>query len=575
MTLWVKCAIRMRNSKQSTPGPYLYSPIFKAGFYPDSYSYTVNEGESINITFTSSVPVGCNGSNCDLNFYIRQWADTSSCINGIVNRDILIKAEFCGINLSNSTWMEKKTLQVYGYNDGLYNTNNRFADIHLYTSSNSKYHAIWEDVYIEPIRVHALFTSCGSGLVGASCLCGIAIRSKCSLFVLRTCEKISRREKHLLQQPVVSLTSCDKNEMTVIHTNDDYKIILPIATEIRFSIARRFISEISIKPSVEDINTAKGLCGVPSTTKDPSDDFTLRGKGQVTDEQKFADSWKITEEMNEEQLFVTEPDFLKTCNDSHDPIVTVDNNANNPNLGTFCACEQQRGSSQSSNGHCNLTQINEQCSESQSSSSAYVHYTRCSQSQRRRRAVDLSNRQILSDNDDFVDFQPLTYSNDVNDTHIEPPQTFRNGWTSERAYNICTHNISEALQKDMYKGYVDVPDAKFIEACVKDIEILQNDVLYTSGEDIVLATYRNSFMITLDIPASRKKRSTDNAVLSDGYDISLSYDGQNFGEEIRIIIYDDLQYSCNATTQTCITLIAEESSEKNETTKYTKDTKGK
>lgn len=49
---------------------------------------------------------------------------------------------------------------------------------------------------------------------------------------------------------------------------------------------------ISIQPSVVDINTAKGMCGVPSTTKNPSDDFTLRGNGQVTDEQIFADSWK-------------------------------------------------------------------------------------------------------------------------------------------------------------------------------------------------------------------------------------------------------------------------------------------
>lgn len=95
----------------------------------------------------------------------------------------------------------------------------------------------------------------------------------------------------------------------------------------------------------------------------------------------------------------------------------------------------------------------------------------------------------------------------------------------------------------------------FILVLFNYFQILQNDVLYTSGENIVLATYRNSFMITMDIPASRRKRSTDNAVLSDGYDISLSYDGQNFGEEIRIIIYDDLQYSCNATTQTCITLV--------------------
>lgn len=31
--LKVKCAIRMRNSNESTPGPYVYSPVFKAGLY--------------------------------------------------------------------------------------------------------------------------------------------------------------------------------------------------------------------------------------------------------------------------------------------------------------------------------------------------------------------------------------------------------------------------------------------------------------------------------------------------------------------------------------------------------------
>lgn len=70
--------------------------------------------------------------------------------------------------------MEKKTLQVYGYNDGLYNTNNRFADIHLYTSSNSKYHAIWEDVYIEPIRVIELVS-----ILGFQITCNIRVSVLC------------------------------------------------------------------------------------------------------------------------------------------------------------------------------------------------------------------------------------------------------------------------------------------------------------------------------------------------------------------------------------------------------------
>lgn len=49
---------------------------------------------------------------------------------------------------------------------------------------------------------------------------------------------------------------------------------------------------ISIKPSVKDINTARGLCGVPSATKDPSDDFTHRENGPISNEQIFAESWR-------------------------------------------------------------------------------------------------------------------------------------------------------------------------------------------------------------------------------------------------------------------------------------------
>ncbi|XP_052063299.1 von Willebrand factor D and EGF domain-containing protein-like [Mytilus californianus] len=753
MNMEIKCAVRMRNSRHSTPGPYLDSPVFRAGLFPstNSYYYTVNEGESINITFMSTVPVGCIASHnvirsqCDQNFYIFRpsyYTYGSSCTNNVLKRDILFNAEFCGFRLGNLDWMDKKTLEVYGYNDGLYNVNNRYAYIKLSTSSISAYNNIWKDVDIYQIRVevrdkdstlknrlcqsyndphfrtfdgkyydymgvgefvmykndigpfyvHALFTSCGSGLPGTSCLCGIAIRSKNSLFVLRTCERISRKELHLLQQPVVTLTSCDKSDMSISNTNNNYKIILPIATEIQFSIARRFISVISIKPSVKDIHTAKGLCGVPSTTKDPSDDITHRELGPISDEQIFADSWRITKGMVEEQLFVEEPTFLKKDNDVYEQNVVVDNNENNPDLRTFCACEEQAGSTDSlddfNSVHCNLTDSTEQCSDSSSSSGSYVQYTSCLQPLRRRRSVNVPHRiskRSLNNNDDKVDFQPLTYSDDVNETEIEPPATFRNGWTSDRAYNICFNSIHDALQNDMYKDYVDVPVEKFIEACVKDIEvagdttfltdtinamvtsimtelvkteylytqkssdgsqtmldyfasalclnncsdngicksgvcicdnghvgedcsyntsspptgislpfngactlttrsckamnifgefkttsvwckrrhfqILENDLVYTPSEELVLAEYRNPFMLTLDLPTSRKKRSADNKVLSEGYDISFSYDGQNFGKETSIIIYDDLKYSCNTTAKTCISLIVDESAE--------------
>jgi hypothetical protein len=72
------------------------------------------------------------------------------------------------------------------------------------------------------------------------------------------------------------------------------QVTLPIGTEIRFRISTwsKLINMISVKPSIYDINKAKGLCGVPSTSKDRSDDFTHRQDGPIDDDKKFADSWR-------------------------------------------------------------------------------------------------------------------------------------------------------------------------------------------------------------------------------------------------------------------------------------------
>ena len=72
------------------------------------------------------------------------------------------------------------------------------------------------------------------------------------------------------------------------------QVTLPIGTEIRFRISTwsKFITMISVKPSIYDINEARGMCGVPSTNKDRSDDFTHRQDGPVNNYKTFADSWR-------------------------------------------------------------------------------------------------------------------------------------------------------------------------------------------------------------------------------------------------------------------------------------------
>jgi hypothetical protein len=42
-------------------------------------------------------------------------------VNNIISKDVVFKAEFCGIKLSTVDWNEPKYLQVYGFSDGIYN----------------------------------------------------------------------------------------------------------------------------------------------------------------------------------------------------------------------------------------------------------------------------------------------------------------------------------------------------------------------------------------------------------------------------------------------------------------------
>jgi hypothetical protein len=45
------------------------------------------------------------------------YSTPSSCVNNIVGRDVVFKAEFCGIKLSTLDWNETKYLKVYGFSD--------------------------------------------------------------------------------------------------------------------------------------------------------------------------------------------------------------------------------------------------------------------------------------------------------------------------------------------------------------------------------------------------------------------------------------------------------------------------
>ncbi|XP_076103005.1 von Willebrand factor D and EGF domain-containing protein-like [Mytilus galloprovincialis] len=78
---------------------------------------------------------------------------------------------------------------------------------------------------------------------------------------------------------------------------------------------------------------------------------------------------------------------------------------------------------------------------------------------------------------------------------------------------------------------------------------------YISDYQTYDGQYRNSYLVSCALPtARRKKRSISESVIADGYEISLSTDGNNFGDSVKIMIYDLECFSCYMENNTCTQL---------------------
>jgi hypothetical protein len=125
--------------------------------------------------------------------------------------------------------------------------------------------------------------------------------------------------------------------------------------------------------------------------------------------------------MTSEQLFVAEPEFL-----SNQLVIEIDNTVDSDgNSTSYCVCERQAGSSDDLDDfntvQCNLTESTQYCSGSSQSTeeSSGTIYTSCSDSNRKKRSVSSSRTtesSSSSDSDDVLEFKPLSYDDDVNNT---------------------------------------------------------------------------------------------------------------------------------------------------------------
>lgn len=71
------------------------------------------------------------------------------------------------------------------------------------------------------------------------------------------------------------------------------------------------------------------------------------------------------------------------------------------------------------------------------------------------------------------------------------------------------------------------------------------------------AEYRAPNLISIALPSStnKKQRRSVPSEYGLGFDISLSYDDTNFGDDLMFIVYNDRCFNCNSTTATCTMLV--------------------
>ncbi|VDI01231.1 Hypothetical predicted protein [Mytilus galloprovincialis] len=108
-----------------------------------------------------------------------------------------------------------------------------------------------------------------------------------------------------------------------------------------------------------------------------------------------------------------------------------------------------------------------------------------------------------------------------------------------------------ACKKTYVYGYFIPPD---IYCKTKHFEFFENTRSYKETTT-AKATMINSYMVSCDLPHARQKRSTTSGIIfAEGYEISVSNDGSNFGEDVTILVYDEECFSCETVNVTCTAL---------------------
>ncbi|XP_062619852.1 uncharacterized protein LOC134281397, partial [Saccostrea cucullata] len=494
----VSCSVTAKNITSGNATIYSMSSNYLAGIIPESLVYFVKEGETVEVSLTSSLPLSCPTSvsdtmkkvNCRVTLNVWSTAEESweTCRNGLAMKDLLVNNDGCSVFLDfNEDGNTTVVFNITGYLDGIINYENRtssvqfgvytypydsygiwrnisvpiikvsvvdsdslvarmlctsYNDPHLTTFDGKQWDNHWTGEFIMykhkylPYSVNVLFSSCVAGY--ATCNCGVAIRSNFSLYVVRTCAQVSSRDTEVLTVPYENLTLNRSTDLNIAKSGRLFEVTLPSGTRVSFELSydNSWISSVRVQAGVLDIGNSEGMCG--SANGHQSDDFIPRQGNVSTDNQTFALSWRVPLK-SQESLFSSNSDsFLKIGNYHPE---------------RYSLCTRGPDGSGDPNMH-NLPIPSMLCIEGES-------FT--------------ANLSVLSDrsnNGDFTD--PLSYDPEYNETESPRASGWTNGWTESSARTFCENSFTNDAAVDMCETRAKVSSSSYVESCIADIKLSGN-----------------------------------------------------------------------------------------------------
>lgn len=113
---------------------------------------------------------------------------------------------------------------------------------------------------------------------------------------------------------------------------------------------------------------------------------------------------------------------------------------------------------------------------------------------------------------------------------------------------LCKTSKRACAKTNVYGVFI----SQTVFAKLEEFKITDSGELKTVSTNVLEANYINPTMIRVTFPTNyRKRRTPFKNVYASGFNISLSYDEINYSDSVTLVIYNDLCYSCSASTMEC------------------------